>query len=290
MRLSLLLLLCGFFTSGCFATYSELQKERKLREALEDDLKIFKKEQRAFRDKIEAVHAQERSKMAAEIARLQAENAKTLRTLEKLDGQVKTGQGGVAEMFTTLQALQTNFQKSLGQVEELQQQIRDMLQKQPDQDKRYEEVQKKYEELLKNQKSLAEQAIPAKLFARGRDAYKAEKYDEAMEVFKTFAQQFGSHPLADNAWLYIGDIHRKRDAINDAILAYTKIIQTYPNESEAPNALFRLGLLHYKRGLCRQGKKYFQQLMRFRRQEAKLAAEAEKFFRGSAKLCKPRRG
>ncbi|MCA9061982.1 MAG: tetratricopeptide repeat protein, partial [Planctomycetaceae bacterium] len=195
----------------------------------------------------------------------------------------------VAEMFTTMQKLQENFQKSLGQVEELQQVIKDVMQKQPEQEKKYQEIQKRYEELLRNQKLLSEQAIPAKLFARARDAYKAEKFDEAMKDFKKFTQNFGSHPLADNAYLYIGDIHRKRKELSPALLAYSTIIKKYPNESEVPRALFRLGLLSYQNGQCSAGRRYFLQLSRYRRQAPKLAKDARQFYRRSSRFCKKRR-
>ncbi len=274
---------------GCFATVSELKKEESSRKALEAEFSQFKREQRERVAKLEDHYKGDVVRLKAELAKTRAELARSSSALKELKGTVQQGQGGVAEMFTTMQKLQENFQKSLGQVDELQQTIKDVLQKQPEQEKKYQEIQKRYEELLRNQKMLAEQAIPAKLFARARDAYKAEKLDEAMKDFQKFTQNFGSHPLADNAFLYIGDIHRKRKEFSAALIAYNTIIKKYPNESEVPRALLRLGLLSYQEGQCQTGRRYFLQLSRYRRQEPKLAEDGKQFYRGYKRFCKRRR-
>jgi TolA-binding protein len=274
--------------TGCFATVSELKREKSEREALEAQFGQFKKEQRSRLTKLEEQAQKQQAQLQAQLAQSKAELAHLRKQNKELDRLVRQGQGGVAEMFSTLQRLQESFQKSIGQVDELQQQIKDMVQKQPEQEKKYQDIQKRYEELLKNQRSLAEQAIPAKFFARARDAYKAKKYDEALGLFKTFTQRFGTHPLADNAYLYIGDIHRQRKETSAAILAYKTILQKYPDESEMPKALFRLGLLHYQMGRCKAGKGYFLRLTRYTRQEPALAKDAKNFYRRSASLCRRR--
>jgi TolA-binding protein len=207
-------------------------------------------------------------------------------TVGEVDKVARQGQGGTAEMFTTLQALQENFQRALGQIEELQKQIQEIIQSRPEQLKQLEEIRKKYESLLKDQKALAEQAIPARLFSKARDEFQAKQWDEALKSFQTFAQRFGSHPLADNAYLYIGNIHEKRDQLNPAILAYNELVKLYPHGSQVPVALFRLGLLHYKLGRCPQGIAYFRKLSLYRRQAKELAQEAQKFIKRSRQLCK----
>ena len=290
-RLCCMMLLVVFVPtlSGCWATMSELRKERRLREALEEQFRSFKKEIRAERAKNDEKQKQMDKKFQAFFARALAESARLKKLLARLKKQVKQGQGGVAEMFTTLQSLQSNFQRTLGQIGELQKQIKEMVKKRPDEDKRYQELQKRYEELLRNQKALAEQAIPAKLFARARQQMRDKKYAEALKGFKLFIRRFGKHPLADNAYRYIGKIHEDKGQMSLAISSYSSILSEYPRESSVPIALFRLGIIHYKKGLCRRGRKYFSKLTRYRRREPTLAREARNYYRRWKRACKRRR-
>ncbi|MEM1010248.1 MAG: tetratricopeptide repeat protein [Myxococcota bacterium] len=277
--------LSGIHT-GCFATISELREEKAARRAVEERLALFKREVRRKLALYESSRRQEIPKLRAEIARARMQLALVRKANRNLSTVVKRGQGGVEEMFSTLQSLQQKFQTSLKQIEELQRQNQEILQKQPNQDKFFQELRLKYEALLKNQKALAELAVPAKLFARGRDAYKARSYGRALQIFQTFVSRFGNHGLADNAYLYIGDVYRKKGQTNPAINAYNAILRKYPAGSEVPRALYRLGLIHYRRGLCRVGRKYFRRLTRFARQEPALARDARRFNRGWRRYCK----
>lgn len=285
-RFLLLLLLTLPFLSGCWATWGELKKERLLREELATQFRNYKRKQRSRDKKLLAQIDQERARQKAYTAQLRAENVKIKKELARLDKLVKQGQGGVIEVFATIQQLQKRFTSSISQVENLQKQIQEMLQKQPEQQKLYQELQKRYEALLKNQKALAEQAIPARLFSRAKKAFKDKKNDEALKGFRTFTRRFGTHPLADNAYIYIGDILRAKGNENEAILSYSKVLKDYPHGGEAPVALFRLGSLHYKQGHCRQGRGYFRKLRRYRRHAPSLAREARNFIRNWRSLCK----
>lgn len=281
-----LVLLSWSMLSGCWATWSELKKERRLRESLEEQFRAFKRKQR----KKERQRAEEQKRFlaqqAASLAQMQQMIQRFRSSFGKLQKRVKQGQGGVVEMFATLEKLQRNFQASLGQVTELQKQIKDLLQRLPERDKALKEIRKKYEDLLKNQKLLAEQAIPAKLFARGEDAMKRKDYPSALKLFKTFAQRFGSHELADNAYMFMGEIYRKQNRRFAAIAAFDDLVKKFPQGNTVPLALLRLGQLHYDMGRCREGRTYFGRLWNYRRRRPKLARIGRSYKRNWRRKCK----
>ncbi|HAA58016.1 MAG TPA: hypothetical protein DCE42_24840, partial [Myxococcales bacterium] len=219
--------LCFPMLSGCWATWSELKKERLLREELEKQFRAFKREQRKERDKQKQIIKEKVLKQAALLSQMHAQQVQLKRKITKLSTTVKRGQGGVVEVFATLQALQKKFESSIGKVTELQKQMTDLVNKQPDIMKSFQELQKRYEVLLTNQKALAEQAIPARLFSRAKDIYKAKKYDEAFKLFKTFTQRFAKHPLTDNALVYIGEIHIRKKQYNQAIGSFSDILEKH---------------------------------------------------------------
>lgn len=272
--------------SGCWATLSELKRERRLRESLEEQFRAFKREVR----KKERDRAAKQDKLLAQqsalVAKMRIDMQRMKSSFTQLEKRVKQGQGGVVEMFATLEKLQRSFQASLGQVSELQKQIKDILQKMPQSNQTITELRKKYEDLLKNQRLLAEQAIPAKLFARAEDAQKRKEYDKALKLFKTFVSRFGSHELADNAYLHIGDIHRINKRLVPAISAYDDLIRKYPRGGAVPVALLRLGQLHYKTKQCRAGRNYFRKLgYNYRRRAPKLASLARRLYRDWRSQC-----
>ncbi len=275
--------------SGCWATWAELKKERLLREELAQQLKDFKKQQREEEEKKARWRRAMTANLSALTARLTLTEKKIDKELKTLRELVKKGQGGVVEIFATLEALQKRFQKSLGQIEEIQKQLTDFAQKLPNQEKAFKELQERYEKLLQNQKALAEQAIPAKLFARGNKAFDKKDYKNAEKIFKKFVERFGSHPLADNALLFIAAIQSRRGNFNAAIITLSDLISKYPQGDKVPYALLRLGLYHYKLGRCRQGRAYFKRLTLYRRRNRSLARQARKLLRLSRRLCKRRR-
>ncbi len=277
-----------FSSAGCLVTKTEFQREKKLRRYLVKQFLAFKEStEKKLRSQEERIKKLELA-LQRGLARISTKQSEIVAKIRELRKKVRQGEGGIIEMFTTLQKLQVKFQESLGQISQLQEQIRDLLQKFPQYEKQFEEIRQKYEELLKNQKLLAEQAIPAKLFARARDAYKSKNYGDAIKYFKQFLGRFPAHPLADNALLYLGDIYRKKGNVSEAILSYSEILKKYPSGSEAPYALFHLGILHYQQGLCSEGRNFFKKLRFYRGRAPKLAKKAATLYRYWKKYCKKR--
>lgn len=282
----LFLAIMNLIHTGCWATWSELKKEQHLREELNRQFLVYKQEQNKREQLFLQQYKKDMAQQVGVLAQMRLQSTRVQELIDTLQKQVQQGQGGVAEMLVTLQNLQSKFQSSLGQIDDMQKQMREILTKKPDQDQRYTELLKKYEELLKSQQALAEQAIPAKMFASARDAFKKQDYDKASALFRQFTQRFGTHDLADNAYLYLGDILRQRKQWNAAIIEYDELVKRYPQGSEVPVALFRLGMLHYKLGLCVRGRQYFRRLMILRSRAPKLAEEAQTFYREHRRLCK----
>jgi TolA-binding protein len=273
------LLACLPFLQGClWATWSEFRKEKSKRKVLEINLRGYAKRIRALEKVLQLQKAQLRA--------LNAQNEILRSRQGKLQSQLKKGSSGVAELFETLQALERKFQTSLGTIAELQKQSKELAKKNPDLDKRYQELQKRYDELLRNQRKLADYAVPAKLYTRARKAYRNKERSKAEKLFRLFIKRFPTHDLADDAGIFLADLLKRRGKHTQAIIVYDDILKKHPNGSKIPLALFRLGELHYKKGMCRQGRRYFRRASRYRRRARGLARSAKVYYRNWRRLCR----
>lgn len=289
----ILILLCflatGFLYTGCWATWSELKKERHMREELSRQFQAFKRSQA----KKERIFLMQRKKAFAEFAslvtKMRLQYKKTQDFVAKMQKQIQQGQSATAEMLTTTQQLQRRSQEFLGKIGQIEKQLSEIAKGNPEAAKQIAQLKKYNDELREQLKGLRDQVLPKNLFARAKSAYKERKYKQALSLFKLFTKRFGSDDLADNAYLYIGDIYRKQGQFNPAIIAYDELVKKFPRGSQAPIALFRLGMLHYKLGLCRRGRTYFRRVLIIRRRARSLASTARKFYRKYRSLCKRKR-
>ena len=224
-----------------------------------------------------------RKSWASRLTRLQEQQA-------RLRKDLRNNQGGVAEMGETLGALQRKFQQTIGKIEELQHQLGQMLQKHPELRKMYTELHARYEALLRDQKALADQVVPARLYGAARKLAQEKKWKGARKRFVSFVRRFPAHPLVDNAYMAIGECWEREGNIAAAVLAYGQVARKHSTGRQAPKALFRLGLLHYKLGSCVVGRNYLRRLYRrYRRREPKLARQARKLARRRRSLCRSSR-
>ena len=283
------LLAVWLLNTGCWATWSELKKERHMREELARQFQAFKREQA----RKERIFIEQRKKAFAEfaglVAKMRLQYKKTQDFVAKMQKQIQQGQSATAEMLTTTQTLQPRSQEFIGKIGEIQKQLTEIAKGNPEATKQIAELKKTNDELRTKLQGLMNEVLPKNLFARARKAYKERKYDQALRLFQAFTKRFGSDDLADNAYMYIGDIYRAKNKPNPAIIAYDELVTKYPRGSQAPIALFRLGMLHYKLGLCRRGRDYFRRLLVIRRRARSLVGTAQKFYRGHRRLCKRKR-
>ncbi len=286
LALFLCVLTFSMLNSGCWATLSELKKERYLRKELEKQFQSFKRSQLKKERLYSQQRRQDQARLAAVMANLRLQSNKTQDLFDKLEKQIKQGQGGVAEMLATMQRLQAKFQEFLGQFNEVQKQMGEMSKKSPEANKQFAEVLEKNKLLIQRLKELEAQIDPAKMYAAAKDAMKSKDYPKAIRLFRRFTKRFAQHDLAEKAYFRLALIYLEQGKTNAAIIELADLVKRYPQGDKAQNAYFRLGFLHYKLKKCRQGRRYFRRAMLLRGRDPKLAKEARLFYRRHRRLCK----
>ena len=69
--------------------------------------------------------------------------------------------------------------------------------------------------------------------------YKEEQFDDALDGFKTFLDEYPKSDRADNAQFWIGECYMALKQYEQAILAYQDVINKFPKGNKVPSALLR---------------------------------------------------
>lgn len=96
----------------------------------------------------------------------------------------------------------------------------------------------------KNDKSVPEkkELTESAIYDRALGYYREGRYEGAIAGFKNFLELYSKSDLADNAYFWIGESHRDLEKYEDAILAYQKVINGYPNGNKVPIAMLHQAL------------------------------------------------
>ncbi len=70
-------------------------------------------------------------------------------------------------------------------------------------------------------------------------SFKEEKFDDAIDGFGNFLNEYPKSDLADNAQFWIGECYMALKQYEQAILAYQDVIKKFPKGNKVPNALLR---------------------------------------------------
>ncbi len=75
---------------------------------------------------------------------------------------------------------------------------------------------------------------------------KQGRYEDAINGFTNFIQQYPQSPLVPNAEFWMGEAHYQMSDFQGALVNYQAVIQGYPNSSKAPDALLKTGYSQYE--------------------------------------------
>lgn len=90
---------------------------------------------------------------------------------------------------------------------------------------------------------------PAKEQADYKNAFnllKVGKYDEAIKAYTKFLQQYPAGDYAANAQYWLGEANYVRRQFPMAIAEFQKVVANYPNSKKLPDALLKIGYIHYE--------------------------------------------
>ena len=97
---------------------------------------------------------------------------------------------------------------------------------------------------------VVETTTPEQRYGRAFDALKAGDYAAAIAGMRDFIARHPDHPLADNAYYWLGQTHYLNRDYVQAIEAFASVGSKSPDSAKAPDALLKRGLseLELKRG------------------------------------------
>ncbi len=82
---------------------------------------------------------------------------------------------------------------------------------------------------------------PETLYNRGQDLFISGRYDEARNVFLALVKDFPGDSLADNALYWVGESYYSEKDYGTALLKFKEVVDRYPAENKAPDALLKIG-------------------------------------------------
>lgn len=206
--------------------------------------------------------------------------------VERLERQVGSGGGSVADLVIRLRRIEEEVRELRGQVEQQQHQIESLQARQRDQ---YLDLDRRLQALANGQRGgssdtnggnaagessrrpasdageppVAEGATPEQDAAEaGRPVADAEErqkaYDQAFsklrdgeyagaaEAFRAFLEEFPEGPLADNARYWLGESYYVTGNYDIALNAFQDVLDDFPESAKAPDSLLKLGFCYYE--------------------------------------------
>jgi tol-pal system protein YbgF len=115
------------------------------------------------------------------------------------------------------------------------------------------------------------------LYSNGLRDLTSRKYDLAMQEFRDYMKRYPTTDLASNAQFYIGEIYFAQEMYDDAVNAYTKVLDNYPKS-------FKLAPARLKKGLALAALGQKTEAIRELRAVVRLYAGTEEERRARAKL------
>lgn len=82
-------------------------------------------------------------------------------------------------------------------------------------------------------------ADPQKLYDEAHIDFKEKRYNDAGQKFERLIRDFPNHALAANAYFWISEIHYAEKRYDDAILSYETFLKKYPGHEKAKTAMLK---------------------------------------------------
>jgi tol-pal system protein YbgF len=120
-------------------------------------------------------------------------------------------------------------------------------------------------EALQNKAAVVSPTTPAvqkTLYENALDKFKAGKYDDAIQDFKTYISQNPDAALVGNAYFWIAEALYAQTKYDDAILNYDTVVKKFKTSDKLPDALYKEGMAFFKMGDKDTGTLILQQVIK----------------------------
>jgi tol-pal system protein YbgF len=97
-------------------------------------------------------------------------------------------------------------------------------------------------------------------YRRGLSLIREQKFSEALVELDAFSSEHPSHPYADNALYWCGEIYFLRHEYASALRYFERIEKLHPWANKTPDALYRMGQIYLRRGDTARAQAYFEKV------------------------------
>ncbi|MGH8283959.1 MAG: tol-pal system protein YbgF [Gammaproteobacteria bacterium] len=91
---------------------------------------------------------------------------------------------------------------------------------------------------------------------------KQGRYEDAINGFTNFIQQYPQSPLVPNAEFWMGEAHYQMSDFQGALVNYQAVVQGYPNSGKASAALLKIGYSQYEMGNYETARKTLESVIK----------------------------
>ncbi len=91
-------------------------------------------------------------------------------------------------------------------------------------------------------------STPEALYRSAYEDYMRGNYDLAAEGFREYLRRWGGTDLADNAQYWIGECYDAEERFQEALDAFSEVLEKYPTSDKAAAAQLKKGLIYLKLG------------------------------------------
>ncbi len=92
----------------------------------------------------------------------------------------------------------------------------------------------------------ATSATGADAYRKSFDLLKKGQYDQSIQAFRRFLNDYPQSPYAANAQYWLAEANYVRRSYDAALVEFKKAINLYPQSPKIPDALLKLGFTHYE--------------------------------------------
>ena len=109
----------------------------------------------------------------------------------------------------------------------------------------------------------AAQPGEAEAYRAAYSLVQAQQFDQAVQAFTRFQQNYPAGKYAPNAYYWLGELYLvvQPPDLESSRQAFTMLLSQYPNDSKAPDALYKLGKVQCMKGNREKAREYLEQVI-----------------------------